>query len=86
MIKLIPTAGVAFSLFDDKTPAELFKHFLPLFLMAAMRSKRIRPKSNNLLARTLVPSLLAGYARQISQIIQAAYKHNTQAEMQAACK
>jgi len=27
MIKLIPTAGVAFSLFDDKTPAELFKHF-----------------------------------------------------------
>jgi len=29
--------------------------------MTAMKSKRIRPKSNNLLARTLVPSLLAGF-------------------------
>jgi len=29
--------------------------------MTAMRSKRIRPKSDNLLARTLVPALLAGF-------------------------
>jgi len=29
--------------------------------MTAMKSKRIRPKSNNLLARTLVPALLAGF-------------------------
>jgi len=29
--------------------------------MTAMKSKRIRQKSNNLLARTLVPSLLAGF-------------------------
>ena len=29
--------------------------------MTAMKSKRMRSKSNNLLARTLVPSLLAGF-------------------------
>jgi len=29
--------------------------------MTAMKSRRMRPKSNNLLARTLVPSLLAGF-------------------------
>jgi len=63
----------------------IFKHFMPLPLMIATKSRRI-PKIQQPACYNASAIATFVYARQISQIMQAAYKYNTQAEIQAAYK